>query len=124
MPTKRKSSRRKYGPKAQQERRIRFALGLLGAVAGGSGTLAGVIGDVPARALELHGGRGDDLPHLAAAARTGGHLRVGKPLQQLKAVLALLALILVDRQPVGPVSGCLPFDFRCLGAAGQFRLSH
>jgi len=57
--------------------------------------LLGVVGHVPARSLELHGGRGDHLLDLAAAFRALLHHRVRKSLDALKAMTAFLALIFV-----------------------------
>ena len=57
----------------------------------------GVIGDVPARAFELHGWRGDHLLDLAAAFRALLDHLVGKFLDFLEAVAAFFALVFVKR---------------------------
>jgi hypothetical protein len=57
--------------------------------------LVGIIGYVPPRSLELHGGSGDHLLDLAAALRTFPHHLVGKLLDFLKTVTAFFALIFV-----------------------------
>src|SRR6266850_2943181 len=59
------------------------------------GGLPGVIGDVPARAFELHGGRRHDLLDLAAAVGTLLHMRIGILLDPLKTMMAFLALVFV-----------------------------
>src|SRR5581483_9920640 len=83
--------------------RLRLLLGLrllllpLVAVSGlGSmGRVLAVIGHIPAGALELHRWRRYDLLHQPAALRAFLHMWVGELLDLLKAVMALLALVLV-----------------------------
>lgn len=57
----------------------------------------GVIGNVPSRPLELHGGRGNHLLDATATFRTLLEHLVGKFLNSLKLVTALFALIFVKR---------------------------
>ena len=57
--------------------------------------LVGVVGDVPARSFELHGGRGNHLLDPASALRALLDHLVGKLLDFFEAVTALLALIFV-----------------------------
>src|SRR5580700_2506488 len=57
--------------------------------------LIGVVGYVPARPFELHGGGGDHLFNFATTLRTLLDHPVGEFLDFLKAVTALLALIFV-----------------------------
>ena len=57
----------------------------------------GVVGHVPARSLELDGGRGDHLLDAAAAFRTLLEHLVGKLLNFLELMTALFALIFVKR---------------------------
>ena len=59
--------------------------------------LVRVVGDVPARSFELHGGRGNHLLNLAAALRALLDHLVGELLDFLEAVTALLALVFVKR---------------------------
>src|SRR5690606_18986393 len=59
--------------------------------------LLGVVGDVPARALELDGGRGQQLAYLAATGRTCLHRRVRELLDHLETVSTGVALVLVQR---------------------------
>jgi hypothetical protein len=63
--------------------------------------LIGVVGHVPSRAFELHGGRGDHLLHLAAALRALLYHPVRKFLDLLEAVTALLALVFVKGHGFG-----------------------
>src|SRR5690348_5619035 len=55
----------------------------------------GVVGYVPPRTLELHGGSRNYLLHSAPALRTFLHVRIGELLDFLKSMMALLALVLV-----------------------------
>lgn len=59
--------------------------------------LVGVVGHVPARSLELDGGRGDHLLDASAAFRTLLEHLVGKLLNFLELMTALFALIFVKR---------------------------
>src|SRR3954462_10041999 len=72
---------------------FRFRLRRLRAAA----LLAGVVGDVPAGPLELEGRRGDELLHLAAAARAGGERGIIEALEDLGPLPAIQALVLVKR---------------------------
>ncbi len=56
-----------------------------------------IIGDVPARALELHRRSGQQLFQFAAAMRTHGQGRVGKFLDPLGQAMTLFTLIFVER---------------------------
>ena len=56
-----------------------------------------VVGDVPAGAFELHGGRRNHLLNFAAALRAFFDHLVGKFLDFLEAVTALFALVFVKR---------------------------
>ena len=66
--------------------------------------LLGVISDVPARALELHGRRRDQLLQLAAAMRADSQWLIGKFLDPLGQAMALLALVFVERHGEFPKS--------------------
>jgi len=59
--------------------------------------LVSVVGDVPARAFELHGGGGDHLLHAAAAFGALLDHLVGKFLNLFEAMTALFALVFVKR---------------------------
>src|SRR5262249_5931227 len=76
--------------------RRRALLGLL-ALRRPAGVLLGVVGDVPAGALELKGGRRHELVDLAAALGARLDLRIGELLNPLEAVAALLAFVFVER---------------------------
>ena len=60
----------------------------------------GVVGDVPSRAFELHGRRGDHLLHAAPALGALLDHLVGKFLNFFEAMTALFALIFVKRHGV------------------------
>src|SRR5439155_6011233 len=62
------------------------------------GRLPGVVGDVPAAALELNGRRGEQLLEFAAALFAGGEGRVREFHDLLEARAALQAPILIKRQ--------------------------
>src|SRR5678816_3528398 len=59
--------------------------------------LARVVGDVPARPLELDGGSGEELLHLGSAGRALGDGRVRELADQLETA-AFGAKVLVERQ--------------------------
>src|SRR5579871_2722659 len=61
--------------------------------------LAGIIGHIPTRALELHGRRMQQLLDLATAFRAASHGLIGKLLYAFKAMTALLAFVLVEWHP-------------------------
>src|SRR6185295_13704917 len=63
----------------------------------GGALLAGVVGDVPAGPLELEGRRGNELLHLAAAARAGGQGGIFEALEDLGPLPAVQAFVLVKR---------------------------
>ena len=65
--------------------------------ASGRRGLLGVVGDVPAGALELHSGGGDHLLDLAAALGAGLDHLVRELLDFFEAVAALLAFVFVKR---------------------------
>ncbi len=59
--------------------------------------ILGVVGDVPAGALELNRRRRHQLPHRAAAGGAGVDRRIRELLDALEPLLAGLALVLVER---------------------------
>ena len=58
----------------------------------------GVVSDVPTRSLELDGRGRDELLDFAFTLRAGSQRRIRKLLNALEKVIALLAVIFVERQ--------------------------
>ena len=80
---------------------VLFAVVLL-AVAVVGIALAGVVGHIPARPLELNGGRGKQFLQSSPAVLTHRLECVGELLDDLEALLARLAFVLIERHRVNP----------------------
>ena len=88
----------------------------------------GVVGGVPARSLEHESPGGDILSHLAAAGRTFLQYGLVDPLEPLRNLVALAALVFIYRHgPASDVAGRrgpssdpgVPFLITCKMPAGN-----